>query len=194
MTDPADIAGCIEALVASVAARCPIACDRLTIGQHERADMREAGELMLLDWDLPGGQAVDVVAPEAEFVSRIGALRAFGAALIAIERFAPACDDLDPWPELAREAALIAETVDGGPDHPAERIALAARAAARVHLGKRGTCRTGLDWRGWERDEPESADRPASVRPIGAWEFDVLSAIVFVGAREPAAERRPEAA
>lgn len=194
MTDPTNIAGTIASLVASVAARCPIACDRLTIGQHERADMREAGELMMLDWDLPGGQAVVDVAPEAEFVSRVGALRAFGAALIAIERFAPLCDDLDPWPELAREAALIVDTIDGGPEHPADRMALAARAAARVHLGRRGTSRSGLDWRGWERGEPESASRPEAVRPLGSWEFDVLSAAAFVGASTPAAEHRHEAA
>lgn len=177
--DPTNITGCIEALVASVAARCPIALDDYTIGPHERADKREEGELMILDWSKVGGATVDTSEPEVWFVRKVTPLRALGAAMIAVERFAHSCADLNPWPELASAADHLQHEVDGGPADRALRFGLAARAVATTLIGQRGNSRAGLDHRGYERDEPESAHRPEAVRPIGAWEFDVLSAVAL---------------
>lgn len=176
MFDPTVTAQFIESLVFSVASRCPISLDRLTLGSHPDGEKREAGELALIDWDRPGGAIADLDAPEAEFVRRAGPLRAVGAALLAADKYHPACVDL-PIAALTDEAERIAREVIGGPEDAPLRMALAARAAALVLLGRRGTHDRCTDWRGDERSLPENSTRPEAVLPIHPWDFDTLTAI-----------------
>lgn len=181
MIEHDDIIWRVTGLVASVAGRCPISLDRLTLGLHESADKREAGELLLIDWARPGGAHVDTIEPEAEFVRRAGPVRALGAALLAAEKYHPACRDVQPLADLAARAEEIASTVEGGPEDRAERMALAARAVAVSLLGERGSMTTQRDLRGDDRSLSRDSDRPEARRPIDAWDFDVLAAVAFCG-------------
>mgnify|MGYP003419867504 CR=1 len=175
MFDPTTTVQYIETMVAGVAARCPITLDRLTIGSHPDGARRDEGELGLIDWDRPGGHLVDTIAPEAEFVRRAGPLRAMGAALLAADKYHPACADLPIGP-LVEAAEKIAREVEGGPEDAPLRMGHAARAAALSMLGQRGSHDKCMDWRGDERSLPENSSRPEAVLPIHPWDFETLTA------------------
>ena len=179
MYDPITAAQFIETMVFSVASRCPISLDRLTIGSHPDGTKREAGELALIDWVRPGGAIADLDAPEAEFVRRAGPLRAMGAALLAADKYHPACADLPIGP-LIETAERITREVDGGPKDGPLRMGLAARAAALAMLGQRGAHDKCTDWRGDERSLPENSGRPEAILPIHPWDFDTLTAAASV--------------
>lgn len=178
--DPDRIVPLISNIVASVAERCPISLDRLTLGMHPDAQRREEGYLGLIDWALPGGHLVDHEdGPARLLVSRSGTIRALGAALLAAEKYAPACAKLGPVAALASEAAKLCHEVPGGPDDAALAMGLAARAVALSMLGDRGTVTTGYDYKGREFTARPDYFRPAAIQPIDAWDFDTLTAIAL---------------
>lgn len=179
--EPDRLTAIVTSIVTRIADRCPISCDRLTLGAHPDARRREEGYLGLIDWALPGGHLVDVDddGPALEFVRRVGPLRAIGAALLAADKYAPACAREAELCRVATEADRIRREVPGGPDDPVLAMGLAARAAAIARLGARGEHVPALDWRGRECGWTNSYGRPEALLAIEPYDFDDLTAIAL---------------
>ena len=103
-----------------VARRSPIAAYELTLGLHPDGELREAGEVAVLDWSQTGGPVIAEAEHAASaFLDRVGAVRSMGAALAAVERHPADHDsDLRRLAEMAREIELAASA--GGPARWAE--------------------------------------------------------------------------
>ena len=174
----------ITSVLYSIATRCPVAIDDFTLGLHPDADLREGGELAMLDWTKPGGAIVaDCIGVLDVFLARTSPIRALGAALAAaVKRDAELADELPLLSGLAIGADNLAEHTPGGPADMPLRMGLAARALALRHLGDAGDDLPELDSRGRElrcRKQPDY-DRPAARWPIAGADFWYLDTIAHL--------------
>lgn len=180
MTDPHPITSALYFIARLV----PVAIDRLTLGQHPDATQREAGELALLDWTLPGGPIVAECEGVLDaLLDRVSPIRALGAALIASDKHDDAvCDELPLLSGLAGGAVQLAEHQPGGPADLPLRVGLCARALAMRGLGDAGDDLPELNARGMEVAERHQVDydRAEARWPIersNFWHLDTIAHI-----------------
>jgi hypothetical protein len=182
--DDCDIYLGLVAILTSVASRIVIKADELTIGGHPDAELRDAGELAVLDWDQNGGPIVAQLDDAVPLViERVGQIRTLGAILAAVELDQP--DDFEALTGLAISARFEAERLPGGPADPLLRLGLCARSVALHQLGHPG----GIERGG-------SRGRPGAVLGMDPYEFDTLTAIALLrltGPDKAALERRAAA-
>lgn len=164
-----DTLACYLSLVGMVtraAGECVIKADGLAIGPHPYEDLRDEGELAVLDLDRDGSPILahlDDAAPL--IIERCGQVRTLGAILVAVEDGA-----LEPLSGLAVSSIWIADHTPGGPADRLLRIGLAARQVALGMMGELG-----------ERGDKLAARRGTGVLAGDGRDFDDYSAIAFLG-------------
>lgn len=171
----------ITSMLESIAGVAVVHIDDLTLGTHPDPELRDAGELALLDWSQNGGPIVaDGEDAALELIRRTSPARALGAALLA----AVNADDLGEQRllevSLAINAVALDGATDGGPDDRYLRLGLCARLVALGELGNYGDHVPLYDSHWRERSAPSNYQRQEARLPIDGRDFLIYDAIAHL--------------